>query len=638
LLQQDSSATNWSVSYATPNYAGLQNNLVILHLGIPNSGTARTADNCYAALELADGSEANYRLVFAWGTPIRLDYTDASLGGFWKEGVAVARNLGDVEHYLREHNNQIVIGIRPDYSKGLLTIEIGDGNYLRNTVLRPFNSANPGKVGALPIIENYVFYGSNRYGGIEIHPLQFSPPTVSRGFRYFGNDRLSNLGNAEVSVLRLGSADSTQQAEPTFYTDGAGGLAYDVSVENLDSSVPQKISDVIIYIPPEWGTVVPVLPITGGVLHSVRCRELEVWDDSTRMGMYSARLLLNNKDSIYVGQFGNYAVDLSAGNGEIFAKRVTGIIGKDPDGIKLSRKDPFRFAELPIRDFFAKMEVPLSQEIVLDGLCIYAAVRLLAMIGNIHPKYLQTIPDVGLPPDGGYPDDFPYYILGSGTGNNPKYRYLPNATVLSVLCDLIRDSGEVDPYTGTSTPHYMWFDTDRQFHFQPFDPRQNYPVKFYSSYTPGTNSILELEVYNSVEQMRTEVILQGQDALTYELLQIALPLPGNLAAVGFRFSAFERSSSYATPAYLERIARTAAYQASLPTQVIRMKVPFDPTVHAGNNIIVAEERTLAQAGVFTVLEIDSTYGVLNPESTGQPVYNVCESWITARSIESGIPA
>jgi len=632
LLQQDSSATYWEVTDTAATNNGLQNAVINLHLGVENSGSTRTAANCYAVLELAYGYLPNYRLTFQWGQPIRLDYTDTQHGGNWINGIAICRDLGNVENYLRTHSNQITLTIRPDKSRGLLMVEVGDGHWLRGPAPRPTLPSDPASTGSLPASECYRFYGARRYAGIEVAPLTFTAPTINKSKRYFGPDQTANAANAVVGVNLLSTSDASQSASITMQDDGAGNLSYALTATNTTNTVPQKIADVMIIIPETWGRSAPGVPLPQSRLSGVKARVLGVWDDATRMGMMSGRLMLNNKNNQYTGRFGNYAIGINGGNGLNYQRIMTGVLGADPDGIQVTRNDPFRFAHVPIRDKFAVMDVPIEQELCLDGFCIFTAVRLLARKGNIHPDFLNYIPNTPLPP---YGAGFPFYILPKGTGASPALRFMPNQTALSCLMELISQSGDVDPYTGTSTPHYMFFDPLGNFHFEPWNPALQTPVKYYSTGDTGDGLIMDIRVYNSVAQMRTNVTLQAQDALTYELMQYNLPLPGNYGAVGYRFSALERNQAWGTPAYMQKIAKIAAVQASLPTQVVRIMVPFSPIVFPGNIVWIGEDKALGRAGLFTVMEVDQDWGISAPESNSG--FQDCRMWLTCRSIENSIP-
>lgn len=633
LLQPDSTLAAWGIRETTQTSAGLTPRLVVIRMGIAPaaSGAAHLAANNFAYLELADDSTINYRLAFEYGKPIRLDYQDGTTNGWLP--YAHAKKLGNLETYLARNDNEIRLHILPDTKRGLLLVEIGDGHWLRGPAPRPARPDRLSDPGALPSTQRYYWSGQYRWSSLEVYPLTFASPSVSKSKRHFGNERLSNLQGAQVIANFAGEEDGSQRVTGAFTPDGQGNLSYTATFSTSGGTVAPRFADILIYIPSSWSFQMRGYPLPEARLSVLQGRLLEVWDDATRMGMSAGRLLVSNRTGFYSGAFGNYALNLTMGNGQRYDQMMRGVIGCDPDGIKVGRKDPIRAAELPIRDFWAKLATTtLNQEVTLDGLCIYTAIRHLLDIGQVHPDvYGVTIPRTGFPPAGGYPDGFPFFILGKGTGLSPKYRYPPNVTVLSVLQDLIQDSGDPD----TGYPHYMWFDTGGQFHWEPYRPQFQPVVHFYSDTdTSGQGAILDFAVYNSIAQLRTGVTVQGQDAWTYELLQYSLPLPGNLGAVGYQLWELERNARYASPAYMERITQILARQASLPTQIVRMRVPFWPHVHAGQVIAIQESQAMKRVGLFTVLEIDSIVGHDMPYFG--PGNTHCYSWITARSIENAI--
>lgn len=632
IQQPDGTLAAWALTETTPGDA-LSHRLVIIEMGLAPASNAAAHDpaETYAYLELAHGALSNYRLVFEWSQPIRLEFTFED-DDDWKP-IAIARDLGSVEDYLAHHDSRIKIGIHPDPLSGRIIIEIGDGHWLKGPVPRPSTPDFLDEVGSLPSLECYQWSGAYRWSNIEVYPLTFANPSLETRPRHFGSGKLANLGSAQVLSNFAARSDPAQTLTMTPSADSNGNLSYTAEFGLEDNSTPPRFSDVIISIPSNWTYNGSGITLPQSQLSRRKVRLLEVWDDATRMGMSAGRLLSDNSNQTYSGAFGNYALNLGMGNGLGYGQMMRGIIGGDPEGIKLSRHDPHRFVEFPLRDFWAKLgTVSLNQEVTLDGLCIYTAVRLLLDIGQVNPEVFGlTIPSTGFPPIGGYPAGFPHYILGKGSGTNPKYRYPPNMTVLAVLQDLIQDSG--DPFTGY--PHYMWFDVDGQFHWEPYYPQNQFVAQYYSDTdATGYGAIYDIHTYNSVADLRTGITVQGQDALAYDLLQYSLPLPGNIGAVGYQIWSTERKASYASPAYIRRIAEIMAIQASKPSQIVRMLVPFWPHVHAGMTVGIQESVALGRAGLFTVMEIDSTVGYDVPYRGERS--NHCESWITARAIESSI--
>ena len=285
--------------------------------------------------------------------------------------------------------------------------------------------------------------------------------------------------------------------------------------------------------------------------------------------------------------------------------------------------------------------VPLDQEVIFDGWCLYSAVRFLAECGNIHPQYLSAIP-LYVPPGAtmdapygpaGY--DCPYPVLPRGTGLNALYRELPDRTIWSILQELVQDSGVTDPYTGGIAPFYTGFDTGGNLHFEPiFWPEKDIVIG-YSEYDPsGIGQIEDISVYNSAAQMRTAVDLQGIDPKTYELLYQHIAMPDAvLQAMGFRFPLMDRSPRY-SGAYMQQVANSIAIQAAQPQTIIRIKAPFHPEVFAGNLCYISEAACIGGTELCVIEELYSCYGM--QDTSGRSGYRDCYSVITARPLRNVI--
>ncbi|MCX6359793.1 MAG: hypothetical protein NT029_08310 [Armatimonadetes bacterium] len=386
-------------------------------------------------------------------------------------------------------------------------------------------------------------------------------------------------------------------------------------------------------IPAVWGSGWPwyEMPYRPRVMH---VHEVQVFDDIGRRMAASASVRINNRWGDMSGVFGNFSATLTASNGAGWAvQRLRGVLAGSP-GLQVSRQDPARYAEGVIHDPSYKLRRPLGQEIILDGWCIYSAVRLLMEIGQIHPDFLVNIPWYPYGP-AGY--DCPYPILGRGTGLSPRFRFMPDATVMGVLSDLVQDAGCVDPITGVSVPYFWGFDRWGQAHFEPFDPR-GLPVATWYTDTDltGLHRIEEIQVINSIEDLRTEITFQGHDALTNELLNLHVPLPADLATAGFNYPWFERNSRWSSEEYVGRLMGSAVNAASLPGQLVRMLVPFDPNVFAGQLVGVRERQALGGSGLFVITSLESRYGLM--DATGRHGEQECHSIVTARAAESLMPA
>ena len=638
-MLDNTSGITFEVRDTTGTTAGILHAYVIITRGnTPIGATAHAVAQTYAYLELCYGDVTNYRLAMVYGSPIALEYYTAAAG--WSP-VAIARKLGHVESYLERNGNRIHFKIKPDSAKGVMVVEVGDGHFLRHAV-RPTNPdpSRPNAAGRLPTYDNYRFVGKNGWAAIEVHPLRYPATTITKGALAVGRP-LDNLGSGRAVVNLLGDDTTAANTDVTVQQSGDNDLTFTAVSSMVDagagvgSAEPARYSDITIFIPAVYASYQLGYPFQRERLRVMKCREVQVWDDANRWGHSYGSITMNNFDGIYTGIYGNFALGLSASNGSTWGPRVRGIMGIGEDGMTLTGQDPVQIVNVPWSDNSYKMNIPLGQEVILDGLCIYTAARLIAQIGNISERWLTTIPNTGFPP---YPDAFPFPILGKGTGLTPKYRFLPDASPLGVLLALIQDTGQITvDYFGPvrSTPFYMWHDVYGQFRFEPWDPAFQPVSKYYYAVDPtGQGQIEEIHVSNSIAQLRTEVTIQGQDAFSYELLQLHIPLNQNLGVVGYRYPWLERNSRYASEAGMLQAGRTAAIQASLGTQVVRMKVPFDPLVFAGQVCGIWDNNTLGRQGYFVILSIESEYGI--EDVTGREGYQVCSSTVVARSIENSM--
>jgi hypothetical protein len=611
---------------------GLTHSLVVLRRGIkpPTADALPTA--CYASLELCHGDVTNYRVVLKWGQPISLDYYDVSNG--WQIGVAVCRDLGNIENYLAHNNGEIRLSIIPDLQRNIMIIEVGDGHFLRHSPPRPINSLLPAgsdqETTTLPQREQFVLAGKNGWVQMWIFPLRYAPARVQKKAAKLA-EPLPNIQNAQMVHNSLGRQDPDTQYDSTFQQDGDGNITFDTTATNPDagddlgSAYPPTISDAAIIIDSVWQDVhafFPILPIPENFPPGMLVEELEVWDEVTRFTTSTAQVTVNNRSGLYSGNFGNYSYNIVASNGSYYLQRQRGIIAPS---LTTYRQDPVRLMQFTGHDFSYKLGRPLGMEFVFDGWCLYSAVHAVLDTGQVAPKFRQSIPFWPYGPAG---EDCPYPILGRGFGNNPKYRFPPEVSCLSVLLQLVQDS-YVDPFTGASFPFQTGQDPYGNWHFEPWDPRFLPLTKYYSDIDPtGFGQISELQTFNSVENMRTALDFMGQDPNTGELLWMHLPMPWNIPAVGYRYPWLERNVRWATQAYLERLAESAAIQASIPLQTVQMKVPFDPTFHAGQLCFINSQFD-GLYGYYISIVVRSRYGHL--DLTGHGGGMVCESDVTCRA-------
>lgn len=613
---------------------GIQHALARIRRGVAPTGSPHTKADNYAYLELnyADAG-SGYRLALEWGQPIRLEYRNSNIeAGAWKP-VAVARELGNLEHYLAQNNGDIWLRINPDTTRGTLTVEVGTGHYLRHSPERGATPGNPNAPALLPTYEQFRLSGKNGWLSFETYAGRFQTLTLKKAPRYIGRT-LPNADQAIAIINQLGGGEAGQTDTLNVDQDGAGNLSWEVTGsqedagDSLGGTKPVRYSDVTIYIPSIWAGALFTQYLPEANPRCLRVMETQVWDDENRIGRTFGHVILQNADGRYNGLRGNYALNLVGGNGYQTGQRCRGVMGFGPDGIEEAHFGPEGTTTIPFADFFVKMERQLEQELVLDGLSLPTAIRLVCDIGQISPKFLQSLPPLVLPP---YSDFYPDFILAKGTGIMPKRRYLPTDTALGVLIGLLRDAGEPLPGRFGSAPYYAFFDPYGNFRVEYYDPaRMQIARSFFTVDPSGAGQLIDepLVINNSTDQLRTHVTIQGQDSYTYELLMWHMELPWNFGLVGWRKGLMERDARYGSPEYMSRAGMTAVIQSSLGTQLVRFKAPFDPNFRAGQIFSLTDPEM--GTGLYNALRLTSVYGYDNKGGAD------CYSWVTGRSLISSV--
>ena len=608
---------------------------ILLFRGIPgpSSSTARTRLGYSCYLELAHGASdnTNIRVAFEAGQPIRLDYT-VDNGGVWGLGVAALRDLGNVERYLEANNGLIRIRTQFDYARGIAEVEIGDGNFLR---FRPLS-------GTLPAPGNLKLSGQNGGAGLWYLPLRAQPlkttgkirlpePHPNAGLARMTYNGLTQApdGQTTVSVVDPGDGQTLSYTTTATLADAGDGLG------SADAPV---LANQTLIIPAVWVDEIGAPDVIGDRdLPTQVIDELQIFDDSTQTATSSALVNVLNQYGEFAGAYGHRALDVDVSVGGPFYPRIRGIAGASFEGIDLSTFEAQGRMGLPVTGQEYKMMHGAGQRRIYDGWCLLSAVLREAELGNVHPRFLQTIPRY-IPPGGTWEapygeagDDCPFPILEKGTGENTAHEYGPEVSPWIVLQRLVQGAGLVDPATRKSIPYYMGHTLDRQFRFEPYDPNLLTPAIYYSDVdTTGTAYISECHVYNSVAQMRSRIHFQGIDALTYELLVAHLTLPDEvLKAIGFDYPWVERSARYSSELYLTDQIQIAGTIASRPQQIVKVKVPFRPEVCAGMRCFVQEQKSLGGIMQGVIIELRSRYGMRSPY--GDPNMD-CYSIATVRAI------
>lgn len=634
LLQPDNTAgVTFEIVSTTPT-ATIEAAEIIVHRGFPPVGdsTVYNASNTFAYLHLNYQGAIDYRISLEYGKAIRLDYS-ANGGAGWTNVMAL--NGVVTEKYLQSVGDAVRIRVNPDYYTGELFIEIGSEGELHHALpLSTFQA----------LTGNIRLIGKNGWAGLEYYPLRTSPVTLNSATQNLTSVPHGNASNAYVVSNGLTNSPDGQNVNWSWYSQD--GMQYGFSAtaslpdagEGQGSATKPKLSDATLLIPEIWGDRVDgdnsMLWVQQ--LRSTLIEEQQLWDDNARCVVTSGRAWINNYDNQYTKAFGNFAIEIDAnlidqqGGFSGYYRRCIGVAGAGEEGIDFVRASGINMIGLPWSDKRIMMQVPLGYEVIFDGWCLFSAVRWIARACNIHPYFMYYIPYW---PDGPADSSCPYPILSRGTGLNPKWQVRPDMFGWNVLLWLASDNGlPIAP--GLSLPYFTGFDGIGQLRFEPYDPQSYPPEAFYSTDQTQVNlnnNVLpvygSIEVFNSTSQLRSDITLQGLDAITYELAQYHNRTSVEVRkALGFRYPMLERNARY-TSDLIQALGDTATAFSSLPSQVVRFKTVFAPWVNVGGTILVYDPRW--GVGQFVVTSLTNRWG---SDITGRNGGRVCESVIIGRNV------
>lgn len=589
---------------------GIHMEEIILRRGLGNAALTTIEDN-YTYIELANGDTSNYRIALLSGSQVRLDYFDPT-ASVWLIGVSYCKNTATVGALMSQNRDEIHFKIQPDNIRNIMLIEVGDNQWLKHSPQRD-NLANtitnnPNVTNLLPQNERIRIYGKNAWCQVFICPLKSKSIVVNKSKKQFP-PTIGDISGASISINGLGRDDPNNIPSFTATQDENGNLQFTATITPQDNTKPVTASDIFFYIPSEYtqptiGTLPPAAfpPLIRLELH-------EQFDDITRMVNRSATMIMDNQNGNLSGSYGNFAVDIQAGNGVFSSEQVlSGILAGGfthygPVNAHLCSAKVYD-------DSYIMSKAVVAQEVAFDRWCFFGAIHGILDLGQVPPWKRLSIPYYNPGPA-----DYtcPYPILPAGTGNHPVIHYLPDAHPMQMWLDMLQD-GFPDPVTGANTPLIGGQDVQGNWLIQTYDPR-TLPLKaaYYDiTESTGIRQIQDIMVWETVEDMRTSLDFQGQDPYTGELLYIHYPLDENLITVGFRDTWMERQGRWCSPAYLERIVQSAAIMASIPTQNVRIRVPYDPTIRAADLVYVQERSKLGGGGYYIVMSIDSALGPVNP--------------------------
>lgn len=599
----DSTATFDIIDDAVRTTAKLNHNQIIIRRGVDKTNVQKTT------IELASGDTTNYRIVMDIVKGISLDYFD---GTAWQISVDKVDEIKNLNRYMRQNSDEVRLSIIPDTSRQIMLIMIGDDEfYLRHSPAPK----------SLPTKERYRIYGNAGWAQIAVYPFAYSDPIiVNKSGKQVPAS--TNINNAKV--LSNGSGrdhPEVSTALSNVSVDGDNKATYTATISTSDPTIPATGSEITFYIPPEWVYVSPYRdPGPIGVIGIV---EQEHFDESTRLLTRSANVLCDNMPTNLSGTYGDFAAQLTVGNGSVSAVTLTGMTN---GRWNFEGSAGERTASITLVDNTYKMRVPIAQEVNFDGWALPDAIHTTLSLGEISPLYRQNIPvykGVGRVHSW---ENCPYYTLPQGTGNNPKMNFLPDAKAIDILLELAQD-GRPDPLTGKVYPYYTGTDVYGQWFFLPYDPFA-LPVAAY--YTDASNGgsygIHHISIVNDIGDIRTSLDLQGQDPYTGELLFKHTDLGLNRYILGQNFPWFARESRWASESYLNSISQSSSILASIPTETVIITVDYDPTVHCAAVVGISESDTLKGSGLYVVIHKQASV-VVGQESQ-------CSMVLTCRNIAS----
>jgi hypothetical protein len=624
----------------------IQNAEIRLTIGPCHESLTPTYATYYTYIRLRQ-SVIDFRIAIEQSRPVALDYTEDD-GKTWKR-VAQCSMMPSSETYLEKNDREMTFVVEFDPATRVLTVQLGESN-------NPMQCTVSQSEQKFTQNNRISFEALNGYRKFWYKPLKYTEMVVkSPPIKIADNYKLDNafvrpMGNYaareynQSEEMVLNKQGSTIQPEITVKPKDMTGLSKDY--------IAPVISGVQIIIPAVWrvgsATDNPFGFIDNrfGTLPSFRIEETQRFDLLSRMGTTQATVHCQNPVGDYTGAYGQPAAALYATNGYSTGSvlRLTGHVGGGKTGLAFHNR---RFRAV-IHDRTCAMDVPIRSEMVFDGWSLYGAVRFLCEAGNIHPKYhrfsgrglIPYTPPNATPaaPYGQASYDAPGYILGRGTGKNPKYKFSPETSCLTALLEILRDYSEIDPNPITAgllsyAPYVLYFTPDGYLNIGPYFLSEQVAASsvHYEIENTGFRTFMEpLQVYRSTEDMRTSVVFQGYDPINGGLLHAWIEQnPDVIKAIGYNNPWIERNVRFASEEYIKLIIEAAAWRASIPTTVVRMRVPFDPSVFAGQVVRITDYKDLGGTGLFLIETIQSTYGFREGSHRKD-----CYSNMTLRALEN----
>lgn len=611
LLQVDSSLSTTGELISNTTTSNIENCQIVLGRGdvppVSAGSHTFTKNDTYFKIFLAWGSPLDLCITGEYGQPIRIDRTHDGWATY--EQSSIADETLHTNKYLQHADHKIHLNIEADYFSNILSVELGDGKWLRTTAYKPtFNNQLPGnnpQSYPLPSTGKIRVLVANSYSTFEYYPTRYQTLNSKRRVELPQAVNHPNIGNAVVATNARTIANPDQNTTATADLDTAnpGAIVMNMGAtlpdqgDSLGSTTSPELVDATLIIPAVW-----TFDINGTIdtrpslyMRCIHMEQTQEFNDVTRMLMSSVNLVMDNYDGLYNGFWGNRAVDIWSSTGNGYYKVFTGITGADEQGVVHFKSNTIKRISMCCQDFSRKMMTPIGQEITLDGMCIYNAVRLIGELCGIHPQYMQTIPLYVPPgcnsdaPYGPAGTDCPFPILAKGSGLNARYNYTEQVHGWDILQQLVQDTGQ--PISdGLSLPFYGGFRLDGQLIFEAYSPTENPPICFYNSQdNTGLAQLEGIAVSYSTAGMRSHIDFTGMNPYTNIPQYVHIEQPTEVKrAIGYPERWIERNPRYSGD-YLKGIANTASAMSSLPTVVPIIEVPYNPFVSAGQRVLVYDE-------------------------------------------------
>jgi hypothetical protein len=369
-----------------------------------------------------------------------------------------------------------------------------------------------------------------------------------------------------------------------------------------------ELQDVAVYHPGRW--ISPRAPWPPALADLVQYNESQEWDDLGNYGHAYGTLIVDNHFGQMNGAHGVRTAPIVAFSPYGSALRARAITGAGGEGVKLLRSDPLRQGQLDWHDPSIKLMDAIAYDMILDGYALHEAVRMLCMAGNISPRFLVAIPNPGPPP---YPASYPFPVLGVGSPDAPRYAIRAGTQILSAILRLVADYGaqyvEMPDGRVKAYPYIFWVDPEGLVHCEAWMADRQPVVALYTSLGPddpfrGVYPIINrLETINSTQHLRTDIVVQGMDPVTYDLIHAQASIPQNIWQTGWRKWMLIRSPAIMNEDAARFQMRLAIDQSNLPSQMVRFQSVFNPNLFAGQVILVEDESFGCRP--FTVSRLDT---------------------------------